>query len=92
MGTPKHAGHLLRAAREAADLRQDAAAERLAISQQKISDFENGVYEPRRRELEAMLDLYGVPVDERGRFLAINSAPVDASADSSNTDTDTDGQ
>lgn len=52
-------GENLRRARRAADLTQEEAAARLAVTKQTISDQERGVATPNETSLRALAELYG---------------------------------
>ncbi|TYK45137.1 helix-turn-helix domain-containing protein [Actinomadura decatromicini] len=64
-------GRRLREAREAADIRVGAAAASLGWSQGKVSHIESGRNRPSERDVELLLDLYGVRRPQRDELLAL---------------------
>ena len=70
--------------RRAAGLSQEELAERLNVSRQAVSKWENGAAQPELSKLVELSRLYGVSVDE---LLSIEEAEKgDAKADSSRTE------
>jgi transcriptional regulator with XRE-family HTH domain len=61
-------GRKLEAVRERAQLSQDDVAKRLGWSQQKVANGETAVSAVNRRDLELLLDVYGVDGSARGEY------------------------
>ena len=57
-------GETLKAYRIACNMTQELVAEKLGVSRQAVSKWENGVSEPSTSNLIALANLYGVSVDE----------------------------
>ena len=63
-------GRALRDLRRASGLSQEQLGERVGLSQSTISAIERGELDPSRGALVRVLDVLGVPADQRGTFLA----------------------
>ena len=55
---------ILRALRESEKLKQSELAERLCVTQRKVSYWETGKVEPSLEELWKIADFFGISVDE----------------------------
>lgn len=64
-------GRKLEAARERVQLSQDDVGKRLTWSQSKVANGETAVSAVNRRDLELLLDLYGVDGSARGEYFAL---------------------
>lgn len=64
-------GRKLEAARERAQLSQDDVAKHLVWSQSKVANGETAVSAVNRRDLELLLDLYGVEGSARGEYFEL---------------------
>lgn len=62
----KHLGAMLRAQREAAQVKQQAACDQLGWSRSKLDRIEAGVNIPKQADLTAALDLYNADSETRG--------------------------
>ncbi|MGH2389151.1 MAG: helix-turn-helix domain-containing protein, partial [Chloroflexota bacterium] len=67
---------LLRRARAAAGLTQEALADRAGVSWRAISDLERGVKRPRRDTLELLADALVLPAEERAIFSTAARQPI----------------
>ncbi|WP_093263655.1 helix-turn-helix domain-containing protein [Thermostaphylospora chromogena] len=65
-------GQELRRLRERADLTGDEVADRLKWSASKVSRIETAKTNPRRSDVEALVDLYGVGEDKRRELLDLH--------------------
>src|SRR3712207_383355 len=68
---PAGFGALLRHCRVAAELTQEALAERAGLSVRSIQDLERGVAHPRAETTERLLAALGLRGEARTRFLAL---------------------
>ena len=62
----------LRECRERAGMTQELVAERLGVSRQAVSKWENGVADPSTANLVALAELFGVDVGDLLRGIALN--------------------
>ena len=57
-------GRRIQEARKAAGLSQESLGERLGVSRQAVSKWENGTSEPNTSNLMALARLYGIPAED----------------------------
>ena len=57
-------GNSLYSARKSKGLTQEEVAEKLGVSRQAVSKWENGTSDPSTSNLCALAKLYGIPVEE----------------------------
>ena len=64
MEQAKTLGGRIQAGRKAAGLSQEALGEKLGVSRQAVSKWENGTSEPNTSNLMALARLYGIPAED----------------------------